>query len=60
MLNVILCEMEEKDKSWTLLDRFEFFHVSTFTYLPTSFFPKKIIYLSLKISRMDSLKKENM
>jgi len=26
MLNVILCEMEEKDMSYTLLDRFEFFH----------------------------------
>ena len=60
MLNVILCEMEEKDMSYTLLDRFEFFHVSNCTYLSTSFFSKKMMYLSLKISRMDSLKKGNM
>ena len=28
MLNVILCEMEERSKSWALVDRFEFFRVS--------------------------------
>ena len=70
MLNVILCEMEEKDMSYTLLDRFEFFNVSNCIYLLISFFKKKkwCTYrldwynsdLSLKISRMDSLKKENM
>lgn len=41
MLNVILCEMEEKDMSYTLLDRFEFFHVSNCIYLLISFFQKK-------------------
>ena len=41
MLNVILCEMEEKDMSYTLLDRFEFFHVSNCIYLLISFFKKK-------------------
>ena len=41
MLNVILCEMEEKDMSYTLLDRFEFFHVSNCIYLLISFLQKK-------------------
>ena len=55
MLNVILCEMEEKDMSYTLLDRFEFFNVSNciYTYLFLFFKKKKkMMYIQIGLIQL--------